>query len=124
MNYLDYLSTEMAPPLAVSAALLGQLGDDALIAVPAALASVLLGHLSEKPERLAIAIWKRATLFLGSIALALVAGYVARQSADLAKWAGTAVVVTALFAQDVFMQLVAYKRRVLAQLNQKNDTET
>jgi hypothetical protein len=124
MNYLHRFFTELTPALAVSATLLSQLGDDALIAAPAALASVLLGHLSEKPERLAIAIWKRAALFLGSMALALVAGYLARQSADLAKWAGTAVVVTALFAQDVFMQLVAYKRRVLAQLNQKNDTET
>lgn len=110
------LETRTAP-LAVATVLLGQFGEDAILAVPAALAAVCLGHLAEEPRTLAIAFWKRVGLLVGSVSLAVVMGFLARQNADTAKMAGWVVVISALFAQDVFMMLVARKRKLLATIN-------
>lgn len=109
--------------LAVSMVVLGQMGEDAILAVPAALVSVCLGHLAERPETLAVGWWKKVGLLVGSVCLALVAGVLARQNAETANVVVWVVIMTALFAQDVFMMLVARKAKLLAKFNRgKKDT--
>jgi len=95
--------------LAIISALAGEMADDAFLALPAALAMVCLGHLTEKPQSLAIAVWAKIALLFGSITLAVSVGYVLRQFDHTRQYATLGVIATALFAQDVFMWLTKWK---------------
>lgn len=92
---------------------------DAVRALPAALARVLLGWKAEPGARMFLSLAEKGVILLGSIALAVMCGDLARLYPATAPYCAMIVIAVAFNAQHVSTRLVSISNPVLRYLDKE-----
>lgn len=97
---------------------------DAAKALPAALARILLGGRGEREKRFIVALQAKFVALMGSLALAVTAGDLARGFAQAAPYANLIVIAAAFTAQDAVHILIRRSRRYLRSFSHDRHRKT